>query len=77
MRFEQNKYVFKVIPSANKIEIKKAVEERFNVIVDYVKTLNIRGKVKTTRGVTGRKANWKKAFVSIRKGDTITEFEGA
>lgn len=77
LRFDQNKYVFKVVPTANKIEIKKAIETRFNVIVDGVRTVRMMGKIKNSRGVSGRKPAWKKAFVSVRKGDTISEFEGA
>jgi len=77
LRFEKNQYVFRVRPDANKIEIKKAVETRFNVIVDNVSTLVMRGKAKNVRGVPGRQPSWKKAFVRIRQGDKISEFEGA
>jgi len=76
-RFDDNKYVFKVKIGANKKEIKKAIETRFNVIVEDVNTITMRGKMKNTRGVTGRSPDWKKAFVGVRKGDTIPEFEGA
>lgn len=76
-RFANNYYVFRVNPEANKIEIKKAIETRFNVIVDGVQTVSTLGKMKKTRGVAGQRSNWKKAFVRIRKGDTISEFEGA
>jgi large subunit ribosomal protein L23 len=77
LRFGSNQYVFKVSMTANKIEIKKAVETRFNVIVDNVNTMIKRGKTKNTRGIPGKQASWKKAFVSVRQGDKITEFEGA
>jgi large subunit ribosomal protein L23 len=77
LRFGKNQYVFSVRMDANKIEIKKAVETRFNVIVDNVSTLVMRGKTKNVRGVPGRKPSWKKAFVRIRQGDKISEFEGA
>jgi large subunit ribosomal protein L23 len=77
LRFDENNYVFKVRMDANKIEIKKAVETRFNVIVDNVNTMVIQGKTKNTRGIPGKKASWKKAFVRIRQGDKISEFEGA
>lgn len=77
LRFDKNHYVFRVCPDANKVEIKKAVETRFNVIVDNVRTLVMRGKAKNVRGVPGRKSTWKKAFVRIRQGDKISEFEGA
>ena len=77
LRFDTNQYVFRVAESANKIEIKKAVETRFNVIVDDVRTLRVRGKVKNTRGIVGNRPSWKKAFVHVRQGDSISEFEGA
>jgi large subunit ribosomal protein L23 len=77
LRFEKNQYVFQVSKDANKIEIKKAVETRFNVIVDDVSIINVKGKPKNVRGVAGMRPSWKKAFVHIRKGDTIPEFEGA
>ncbi len=77
LRFDENQFIFRVPASANKVEIKKAVETRFNVIVENVNTLNNRGKVKNTRGIKGKQANWKKAFVRVRKGDSIPEFEGA
>ena len=77
LRFDKNQYVFKVRKDANKIEIKKAVETRFNVIVDGVRTLVIRGKTKNIRGVPGKKPTWKIAFVRVRQGDKISEFEGA
>ena len=77
LRFEDNQFVFKVKVNTNKKEIKRAVETRFNVIVEDVNTVTIRGKKKNTRGITGQAPTWKKAFVSVRKGDTIPEFEGA
>ena len=77
LRFDQNQYLFKVRRDANKVEIKKAVETRFNVIVDNVTTLTVRGKTKNVRGVPGQKPSWKKAFVRVRSGDKISEFEGA
>jgi large subunit ribosomal protein L23 len=77
LRFDKNHFVFQVRKDANKIEIKKAVETRFNVIVDDVKTLNVKGKPKSVRGISGIKPAWKKAFVRVRKGDNIPEFEGA
>lgn len=77
LRFSSNQYVFKVRTDANKVEIRKAVEMRFNVIVDSVKTSVVQGKTKNIRGVLGKKPTWKKAFVRIRQGDKISEFEGA
>jgi large subunit ribosomal protein L23 len=71
-----NQYVFEVVPEANKIEIRQAVEEIFGVRVTDVRTLNVRGKVKRFRRGTGKKPNWKKAIVTLRDGDVIDVFEG-
>jgi large subunit ribosomal protein L23 len=67
--------VFRVSPSANKSEIKKAIEQRFEVKVESVNTLNMLGKVKQVRGIAGRRAAWKKAVISLKQGDTIKELE--
>jgi large subunit ribosomal protein L23 len=75
LRTSTNQYVFRVSPSANKSEIKKAIETRFEVKVESVNTLNMMGKVKQVRGIPGRRAAWKKAIVSLKKGDTIKELE--
>ena len=77
LRFNRNQYVFKVRTDANKVEIRKAVEMRFSVIVDSVRTSVVQGKTKNIRGVLGKQPTWKKAFVRIRQGDKISEFEGA
>lgn len=76
---DDGKYAFVVSKSANKIEIKKAVEKRFDVSVDSVRTVNVKGKSKqmnTRRGMThGKRADWKKAIVTLRTGDSIDFFE--
>ena len=72
-----NQYVFEVAPSANKIEIKRAVEERFEVKVTKVRTINTRGKLKTLGRFTGRRPDWKKAIVTLAAGEKIELFEGA
>ncbi|OGJ88079.1 MAG: 50S ribosomal protein L23 [Candidatus Raymondbacteria bacterium RifOxyA12_full_50_37] len=77
MRMEQNKYVFEVDPSANKIEIKKAVETIFNVKVISVNTQNIMGKMKRMGRYAGQRPSWKKAVVKLQKGASIPIFEGA
>lgn len=67
-----NKYTFKVDPRANKRQIKVAVEQYFNVQVSDVNTMNYAGKKSTRRGgAAGRRANWKKAIVTLREGETI------
>ena len=73
---ETNKVTFVVRRDANKIEIKRAVEEVFGVSVLGVRTLNNRGKNKRVGARQGRKPDWKKAVVSLREGDRIDLFEG-
>ena len=68
-------YAFVVDKLANKIEIKKAVESRFEVEVLKVNTMNMRGKMKTMGRFRGRKASWKKAVVTLKEGHTIEFFE--
>ncbi len=71
------KYTFCVKKSANKIEIKKAVEEIFGVKVESVNTMNMMGKVKRMGRYEGRRANWKKAIVKLTADSkTIEFFEG-
>ena len=75
---EQGQYAFAVTKAANKIDIAKAVEKKFNVTVLDVRTLNQRGKMKsqmTRKGrFPGRTASWKKAIVRLKKGDQIQFF---
>jgi large subunit ribosomal protein L23 len=77
----QNKYAFKVNVKANKIEIKAAVESRFEVKVKNVHTMNVFGKVRqqmTRRGrFYGRRPSWKKAIVSLESGQTLDLFGNA
>jgi large subunit ribosomal protein L23 len=56
--------------------IKQAIEALFQVKVLEVNTLNVRGKKKRVRMREGTKPDWKKAYVTLREGDTITFFEG-
>jgi large subunit ribosomal protein L23 len=67
-----NKYVFRVHPRANKIQIKAAVEKLFKKSVLSVNTCNYAGKKKRERTASfGRKPDWKKAIVTLKKGDKI------
>jgi large subunit ribosomal protein L23 len=75
IRTTSNQYVFKVKTTANKIEIKQAIEARFQVRVEGVNTINVQGKLKRTRGILGRRNAWKKAVVRLVEGDTIKEIE--
>ena len=68
----ENKYFFKVDPSANKIQIKAAVEKMFKVGVVKVNTMNYQGKLKRERTARyGRKVDWKRAVVTLKPGDKI------
>ena len=60
---------------ANKIEIKQAVESLFKVKVDDVRTVNVAGKVKRVGKNFGKRSNWKKAYVTLQKGQSIDIFE--
>lgn len=66
-----NQVVFKVTTTATKLEIKKAVEKLFNVSVENVSTLNVKGKVKRNRYGYSRKPSWKKAYVRLAQGQEI------
>ncbi len=66
-----NQVVFKVIKDANKSEVKEAVEQMFDVKVDQVRLLNVKGKTKRTRFGLGRRSDWKKAYVSLAEGQEI------
>ena len=72
----ENKYSFAVVKDANKIEIKHAVEKMFNVTVISVNTRNIKGKVKRQGRYEGKRADVKKAIVTLKAGDQIKVFEG-
>jgi large subunit ribosomal protein L23 len=73
-------YVFRVALKANKFEIKKAIESYFGVQVGSVNTLIVRGKIKRaqlrTKFTSGKLPNWKKAYVKLKPGQKIAEFEG-
>jgi len=66
-----NQVVFKVIKDANKIEVKSAVEKMFDVKVEQVRILNVKGKTKRTKFGLGRRNDWKKAYVSLAEGQEI------
>jgi len=69
---KENQYLFRVAPTANKIEIKRAVEQAFNVKVDKVRTMNRGGKNKRLRSMQyGKTAAWKRAVVTLKEGDKI------
>ncbi|HTO05735.1 MAG TPA: 50S ribosomal protein L23 [Myxococcota bacterium] len=75
-RESQNIVTFAVHPDANKTEIKRAVETLFDVTVEDVRTLNVRGKMRRVGRHQGQRPGWKKARVRLRAGDSIEFFEG-
>ena len=67
----RNQYTFRVDPAANKRQIKKAIEALFSVHVEKVAVLNVPGKMRRIMGRPAHTRDWKKAIVSLRKGETI------
>lgn len=68
---QENKYLFSVRNNANKIEIRKAVEELYKVKVESVNTVNMPGKQKRVRYQLGKTPDWKKAVVTLKTGHKI------
>jgi large subunit ribosomal protein L23 len=68
---QHNQVVLKVLPNANKLEIKHAVETMFDVKVASVTTTNVKGKVKRTGRIMGKRSDWKKAYVTLVDGADI------
>ena len=73
---DEGKYTFVVAPDANKTQIKQAVEEVFRVKVTGVNTLNRQGKRRRTRFGWGKRADTKRAIVTLVEGDRIDIFGG-
>jgi large subunit ribosomal protein L23 len=71
LRELSGQYLFEVDRKANKHQIKNAVEKLFNVHVEDVRTLNVRGKLKRVGKNLGRRSSWKKAFVTLKSGEKI------
>jgi len=74
-REKNNQYAFQVAVAANKLEIRQAVEHFFGVKVTAVRTMNYRGKIKRMGRHEGKRADWKKAVVTLAKDDSIDLFE--
>ena len=74
---EGNKYAFKVDKRANKIQIRYAVESVFGVKVESVRTVSVPQKPKRQGAFVGRKAAWKKAYVTLKDGESINILETA
>jgi len=71
-----NQYVFHVMKNANKAEIKGAVEMLFDVNVESLQVLNVKGKTKSFKFRNGKRNDWKKAYVRLREGQHIDLVEG-
>ncbi len=72
-----NQFSFEVAPKANRVQIRRAIEEVFGVRVSSVRTMQIRGKRKRRGRILGRRRSWKKAIVTLMPGERIEFFEGA
>jgi large subunit ribosomal protein L23 len=66
-----NQYVFEVASDATKADVKTAVEKMFNVKVESVQVVNVKGKVKGFKGRLGRRDGWRKAYVRLGEGQSI------
>ena len=74
LRETGNVIAFEVDPKANKIEVKKAVEELFKVKVEEVRLFNIRGKMKRMGRFEGKRRDWRKAYVRLKAGEKAPDF---
>jgi len=77
LREKENKYIFMVAKSANKIRIKEAVEGLFKVNVEDVHTSIVSGKLRRMGAHSGYRSDWKKAIVKVKKGQEIKMVEEA
>ena len=72
----ENKYTFEVDIKATKPQIREAVEQIFNVDVEKVNTMRVRGKKRRMGRSEGKRPDWKKAIVTVKEGQRIELFEG-
>jgi large subunit ribosomal protein L23 len=75
LKAEQSRYTFKVAPTANKIEVRDAVERLFKVHVREVRVMNYLGKMRRMGRFEGRRPDWKKAVVTLKQGERIESLE--
>lgn len=75
LKTESGTYTFRVATGANKVEIRQAVEKLFKVHVTAVHTINYEGKLRRMGRFAGRRPDWKKAMVTLKKGETIESLE--
>ena len=74
LKDDEKTVCFRVARDANKTQIRSAVEKLFGVKVDSVRTSRIKGKMKRYGRFEGKRADWKKAFVTLRDGEKMIEF---
>ena len=74
LREEENVLAFEVAGSANKIQVKQAVEELFKVKVEEVRLFNVRGKMKRMGRWAGKRRDWRKAYVRLKEGEKAPDF---
>ncbi|MGD8430720.1 MAG: 50S ribosomal protein L23 [Ectothiorhodospiraceae bacterium] len=74
---EANQVVFKVARDASKLEVKKAVEQLFEVTVRDVRVCNVKGKRKGFGRIRGKRPDWKKAYVALEEGQELDFLGGA
>lgn len=72
-----NQFSFEIDRRANRIEVRRAIEQIFNVKVAAVRTVQVKGKIKQRGRITGKRRDWKKAIVTLMPGERIPFFEGA
>lgn len=77
LREKAGKYVFIVSKDANKIMVKNAIKQLFDVTPEKVNIVNVMGKMKRVKYKYGMTSSFKKAIVTLKKGDKISVFEGA
>jgi len=73
---KSNQLAFEVDKKANKVEIRRAVEQLFGVKVTGVRTMQMKGKVKRHGRTLGKRKDWKKALVALAEGEHVEFFEG-
>jgi len=72
----ENQYVFVVRKSANRLEVRSAIQKMYGVSPTSINISNVRGKIVKRGRTTGKRSNWKKAIVTLPKGQTINVYEG-
>jgi len=77
LREATNTVGFVVHPDANRVQVKQAVETLLKVKVEKVNLMNVRGKIKRLGRFSGKRSDWKKAFVTLKKGEKLEMYESA